>query len=129
MRLADDKGELVELFRGHSFREAALARFPEIRSDVDDDDGIHIVMFALGALIMSAIAAGDRSRAESLLAFVDGLLDIPNLDPEIPNAMAISFVDPDEVQQSELGRSLWARVPDRLKRPLVDYFSAVRHPR
>jgi len=44
------------------------------------------------------------------------LLDRTDLDPEIPNAIAISFVEPEALQATSQGRQLWQEMPERVRR-------------
>lgn len=119
LMLAGGKGKLIHLFSNRQFRGAVLERFPELRSEVDDDDGIHVLMSILQRTIMEVIESGDLDQANAVLAFVDGLLDRRDLDPEIVNAVSISFVDPQVMRESVAGQNLWNQIPERVRRLLV----------
>jgi hypothetical protein len=119
MKLADGKGELVPLFRDVQLQGAALERFPELAADLDGD-GIHFVMAALARTVLAAAERGDETRARSVFDFLDGLLDRRDLDREIPNAIALSFVEPESLLRSAAGRRVWDAAPKRLRSLLVE---------
>lgn len=118
MKLADGKGELLELFRGPQFRDAVLARLPDLAEEVEGDDGIHWVMACLARATMTALEHGNEARARDILTFLDQLLDRRDLDPEIPNAVSISFLEPGSVRKSAPGRLLWESMPPRIRERL-----------
>ncbi len=109
MKLAGGGGELVGLFGARALRERVLKAFPDLEPEIDEDDGVHLVMAALDRAIMGAARRADLLRARSILGFVDSLLERSDLDPEIPNAVCISFVEPAVLEESATGKQLWGR--------------------
>jgi hypothetical protein len=101
----------VEWFGGREFRASVLEAFPDLAPAIDEDDGIHLVMGALDDAIMDAARHGHLPRARSILEFVNALLKRSDVDPEIPNAVCISFVEPAVLEESETGRQLWKEIP------------------
>ena len=116
MKLADDKGDLVELFRAPHFRRAVLAVLPELEPQLGADSEIHGIMATLERAVMDAIDGRDAARARAVGALLDALLERPDLDPEIPNAIAISFVVPEALQATTQGREVWQDMPERVRR-------------
>jgi hypothetical protein len=119
MELARGKGAIVQLFRGRQFQAAVLETFPDLRAEIGEDDGIHIVMSALERAVMESLRAGNDSRARAVVGFLDALLNRADLDPEIPNAIAISFVEPVSLESSTLGRRLWEDMPERIRQLML----------
>jgi phage tail protein X len=116
MRLADDKGELVELFRAPQLRSTVLTVLPDLAPQLDPDSGVHVIMATLERAVMDAIAVDAFARARAVGAMLDALLDRQDLDPEIPNAIAISFVQPEVLQASARGKQVWQDMPERVRR-------------
>jgi hypothetical protein len=122
--LPDDQGRLLEepeYFGERTFLKNAVQRFPELAEDPDIKIGIHLSMAALGRLAVRAVREGDTKRAHATIEFLDEVLRSPRLHPEIPNAVAISFVDPVELSTFHEGRrfleSMPATIRDLLGRP------------
>jgi hypothetical protein len=84
-----------------------LESFPDLRPEIHADDGIHTVMGVLERAVMESLQAGNESRARAVVGLLDAMLNRADLDPEIPNAIAISFVEPEPLQASTLGRRFW----------------------
>jgi len=120
--LRDARGELLEepdYYGPRSFLADACQTFPELHSDPDITIGTHILMAAIGRLTMHAVAAGNVGLAQSIFMFLDQVLRRAPLHPEIPNAVAISFLDPGQLQTSSIGRQIWKSMPDSI-RDLLD---------
>ena len=112
----DDNAAVPVPLRGDSaLRTAMRERFPDLASDLDDDDGIHLAVAALARYVMEKITANDIPRAASLLSYLDEILRWPDVDPEIENAVAISFVEPAELESTPSGRLVWDQMPPRLR--------------
>jgi hypothetical protein len=120
MKLADGKGELVELFRGPQLRKAVLDEFPDLAGELETDDGVHWIMATLARAVMAAVEQGDMDRARATLKSLDGLLDRRDLDPEIENAISISFIEPELLRTSAVGRHLWEAMPVRIRTLLLE---------
>ena len=116
MRLPDGQGEHVELFRGPELRMAVLDRFPELAPGLGPDVGIHAIVSTLGRMLVSSAHADGFERVRSITSLLETLLDRRDLDPEIPNAIAISFVTPDELRATAPGKQIWLSMPTRLRR-------------
>jgi hypothetical protein len=113
MNLANDRGDR---FSFRELRTAAIDLVPELGAEVDEDDqNVHMILGALARATMASLAASDASRARSIVAFVDALLDRRNLDPEIETAIVLTFLEPESLAESEAGRRLWAEMPLRLR--------------
>jgi hypothetical protein len=120
--LRDGRGELLEepdYYGPRSLLTDACQAFPELRSDPDITIGTHVLMAAIGRLTMDAIAAENVDLARSILTFLDDVLRRPRLHPEIPNAVAISFIEPARFQASALGHQVWKSMPDSIRDLLI----------
>jgi len=115
MELADGSGVMIVSFGAGELRAAALKEFPELASEVDEDAGSHLIVHALARAVMESVQTGRDARARDIVAFLDELLDRSDLHPGIPNAIALSFVEPESLQASTVGRRLWSEMPRRIR--------------
>ena len=110
--LAQNKGVLVEepeYFGARCFSEEPVARFPELTAQLAHDAGnIHVPMGTLASAVRAALESG----------FLAEILARQRLNPEIENAVAISFLAPAEFEQSDAGRRARLLLPERLKHML-----------
>ena len=116
--LPDDGGPLIEepeYFGERSFLKAALERFPHLADDRDLEIGIHLSMAALARLAMGALRAGDTDAARAVVVFLGQVLDTPRLDPEIRNAVALSFVEVEELTTFQAGREFLDSMPQSVR--------------
>jgi hypothetical protein len=88
----NNNGERVPLFGPAALRETVLGAFPDLASEIDSYDGIHMIMGRLDKAIMAAVRDADYPRARAVLTLLDGLLNRHDLDPEIQNAVSITIV-------------------------------------
>jgi hypothetical protein len=113
-RLADGKGVLLEepdYFGEKCFLAAASARFPELQKALKEDPGVHGAMWTLAKATMAAVAVADLARVHEVFAFLEDILKKPRLDPEIPNAIAASYVGISELSETAVGRSVVEQMP------------------
>ena len=62
------------------------------------------------------VGSSERLRSRhSRIGFLDRLLSLTDLHPEIPNAIALSFVEPESLQASTMGRQLWSEMPTPIR--------------
>jgi hypothetical protein len=116
--LHDEQGRLLEepeYFGERTFLTNAVQRFPELADDPDIKVGIHLSMGALGRLAVRAVRAGDTKRAHATIEFLEEVLRRPRLHPEIPNAVALSFVDPVELRMFQEGRRFLDSMPAAIR--------------
>jgi hypothetical protein len=76
-------------------------------------------MGALERAVMESLQAGTDSRPRAVVAFLDSLLNRAHLDPEVPKAIAISFVEPESLECLTLGRRLWKDMPERMRQIMI----------
>jgi hypothetical protein len=116
--LPDEKGGLFEepeYCGERTFLTHAVQRFPELADDPDITIGIHLSMAALGRLAVRAVREGDSTRAHATVVFLEEVLRSPRLHPEIPNAVATSFVDRGELATFEEGRRFLDALPPTIR--------------
>ena len=116
--LPDEQGWLLEepeYFGERTFLTNAVQRFPELADDPDIKIGIYLSMAALGRLAVRAVREGDLKRAHATIEFLEEVLRSPRLHPEIPNAVAISFVDPFELDSFQEGRRFLDSMPATIR--------------
>jgi hypothetical protein len=112
--LPDEQGRLLEepeYFGERTFLKEVVRRFPELANDPDIENGIHLAMAALGRLAVHAIREGNTTRAQTAIQFLVEVLQRPRVHPEVRNAMAISFVDPEELGTFQAGRQFLDSMP------------------
>jgi len=68
-----------------------------------------------------AIEEDNAERFERIANFLNETLLIPNLDPEIDNAICISFLGAGELRATEAGRGAWHRLPPTIRERLTEY--------
>jgi len=104
------------------FRVAAITRFPDLRDELEEWPGlIHLQMGALARAARIAISEDNAERFVGIVNFLDEILAIPDLDPEIDNAVWISFLSAAELRTTELGRGAWSRLPLSIRERLTEY--------
>jgi hypothetical protein len=101
---------------------AAITRFPDLQVELEEWPGrIHLQMGALARAARIAISEDNAERFVGIVKFLDGILAIPNLDPEIDNAVWISFLSAAELRATEAGRGAWSRMPLSIRERLTEY--------
>lgn len=114
-------GILLEQYDGAQVGPDAISKFPSLREEIEDADGLlHLQLSALARGVRDCILCGDIVLANEILSFVDSALCHPKASPEIENAVALSFVEPWELRQSEVGQALLAEMPATLKQVLLE---------
>ena len=101
------------------FLKRALEEFPELADDPDITVGIHLCMSALKRLVLNSLRTGDATRARAIVDFLDSVLESPRLDPEIPNAVSTSFVEPADLETFAAGRSFLESMPSSVRQLLT----------
>jgi len=120
--LPQNKGVLLEepeYFGPRCFSEKAVARFPELSAQLTHEAGnIHGQICTLASAARAAFESADTALLSRVFEFLAEILARQRLHPEIENAVAISFLEPAEFEQSDAGRRAWLLLPERLKRIL-----------
>ena len=112
--LVNGGGTVVSSFGDRDFRDAVVAAFPRLSGDIEPDEGCHFTMTCLASEVMAAVSSENEGRALAVFEFLDGLLQRKDLTSEIPNAVAISFVESGVLKQTQLGRRLLEFMPSRI---------------
>ena len=111
-----------KMFGEAEFRAAATTRLPELQDELAAEAGlIHSQMDVLASAARLAISEDDAERFARIVNFLDEVLSIPNLDPEIDNAVWISFLRAAELRATESGRGAWYRLPLSIRERLTEY--------
>ena len=119
--LPDDKGVLVDTYGSEQFSRDAISAFPGLREDLIHSAGmLHVQVGTLAELVRRSLDSGDTELAHRVCAFLDATLDKPRVSPEIMNAIAISFVEADQLRATKGGRDLLDRMPRRIHAILLD---------
>lgn len=100
------------------FARDAIQAFPELAWDLDEPEGIHITMGALWIAAREAIDDGNSGLFDRVAVFISNILAIPDADPEIENAIEISFLEHRVLMKSRKGRKAFKRLPDSIKKIL-----------
>ena len=119
--LANWNGTLQEepdYYGSSSFCSDLIAQFPELMQHQTKDSGLHVFLGHLAAAGRSAIGSENIAFLKRLFNFLEGVLSRPKLNSEIENALVISFLLPEDFQRSQMGRQMWATLPERLKHVL-----------
>jgi hypothetical protein len=119
--LACWKGTLEEepdYYGPKSFCSDAISHFPVLTQDLVADTGLHILVAKLAEVGRSALEAENVAFLDRLFAFLESVLSLQKLHPEIKNALIISFLLPVDFERSAVGRQVWRTMPERLKHVL-----------
>jgi len=106
------------MYGGLEFTADVLREFPELNGELEDPDGIHIPMGVLCSVAEESIRSGDLSLFDRIARFVSLTLAKENLDPEIENAVEISFLEFQVLMESKNGRKAFARLPASIQQIL-----------
>ncbi len=119
--LPDDNGVLVDTYGNERFSRDVIDAFPGLRQDLVSSAGVlHVQMALLAELVLRSLDSGDMELANRVCVFLDGTLDEPRVSPEITNAIAISFLAPDQLRATEGGRNLLEQMPVRIRAILLE---------
>ena len=120
MMLPDGKGQLVTYeYTQADFVSDVLVRVPEVRRHspypYGAEEGVHNVLSDLAYLIRQAALERDTDVLERAFSLVNEVIERHDAEPEIENAVYLSFLSPKDV---ELLRDLgaWQLVSSNLKR-------------
>ena len=113
MLLPDDQGHVAPRYGAAAFAADARERLPPT-TPAADLVGVHATMAALADAARRAIATGDLPALRRLSAFVAAAAGRPDADPEIENAVAVSFLEPDDLAGPH-GPAAWDALPERLR--------------
>ena len=120
MMLPDGKGQLVTYgYPQADFVSDVLARVPEVQKHAPypygAEEGVHNVLSDLARLIRQATEKRDVDVLERAFGLVNEVIERDDADPEIENAVYISFLEPHD---AELLRDwgVWRLASPKLKR-------------
>ena len=103
------------MYDAAAFSEEVIRRWGASFPGLEHDAGLlHCQMFGLAVAIRESFSNDRADLRDAILGFIEHLLERNDADPEIENAVAISFLELAEAQS--LGLSL----PPRVKLVLVD---------
>ena len=103
------------MYDAAAFSEEVIRRWGASCPRLEYDAGrLHCQMFELAVAIRESFSTGRADLRDAILGFIEHLLERNDADPEIANAVAISFIELAEAQ------SLGLALPPRIKLVLVD---------
>lgn len=115
MLLSDNTGQLLKPEYGEpEFRAEAKERLPELADEINSHAGLlHPLMGVLAAAAREAIVVSDFPFLRRLFEFVAEAAQREDADPEIENAVVLSFLEPEDFEgpKGEEAREL---LPSRL---------------
>ena len=114
--LPDGAGVILATYCDAEFCRDLCERFPTVVKD-DPLDNVHYAMSALAEGIRTACAAARPGDANAMLDFLGAVLERDDLCSEIENAVAISFLEADELDALVLARP----PPVRVRQILDEY--------
>ena len=119
--LPDKKGLLLEMYGDEAFLRDAVRQFPSLRAELEELEGVHGTMAALGRAVGRGLASGDTDLPLQICRFLDAAVSHPRAVSEIENAIEISFVHVKELRVTEPGRLVLERMPESVRDILVRY--------
>ena len=112
---------LMKGYGNPEFSRDVMARFPELREALEENaERLHVQMGTLASAVRSAIESGDQQFPVRVCAFLADAVEQPRANPEIENAVAISFVEAYELRESKIGQRVLAWMPERVRRILLE---------
>ncbi len=118
--LPDKHGVLLEMYDEHAFSRDAIRQFPELASELKAEENLlHVQVGVLGRIARDEMARNALQLASRIFDFLEQALTQPRAISEIANAVATSFVELDELQQTEAGRRTLEMTPPNLKTVLM----------
>jgi hypothetical protein len=119
-RLADGGG-ILDSYGNAEFSRDVIDRFPLLRNDLElDVDLLHPQMGTLAAGLRRAVESGDTHVPLQICAFLNEALGKPNAISEIENAVAISFVEAQELRRSATGKAVLRMMPASVRGILLE---------
>jgi hypothetical protein len=119
--LADRKGVLVDSYGNEQFSRDAIARFPNLRSELAfDADLLHVQIGTLAHALRRAVESGDTRFPLEICVFLDETLRKPKVISEIENAVAISFVEAYELRATPTGMAVLRMMPTSVRTILLE---------
>ena len=110
----------ANVYGNAQFIAEAVHRFPWLKSDFQEDtESLHLQMATLAEAVRLALEQGSTDLPLDVCSFLAGVLQNPNVISEIENAVAISFVEVEELRASESGLKVLARMPPKLRDALL----------
>ncbi len=83
-----------------AFSRDVIAKWGDINNGlIDDKDLLHIQMAHLAQAIIESFKRGDGSIGEEILVFISQALNRTDAVSEIENAVAISFIEYNEIKE------------------------------
>ena len=98
------------------FAALAVAEFPELRPDIEDEVNrglVHCEVGALAQFVQAAKGRADWNTYGRAMLFVDRLL--PEADPALENALYVSFLEHIDFNGAN-GPRAWTQLSERLRK-------------
>jgi hypothetical protein len=119
--LPDGEGVLLDSYGYEQFSRDVVLQFSALGAELEQFAAeLHGQMGILAQAVRRALESGDAQFPLHVCSFLDGILSQPKLISEIANAVAISFVDPQELRETSAGRFTLEGMPDRIRDILLE---------
>jgi hypothetical protein len=113
--LPDKHGVLLEMYDERAFSSDAIRELPELAAELSVEENLlHVQVGILGNAVRREVRQGDILMAPRILTFLEQALSRPRAISEIANAVFTSFVELEELQQTDVGRGLLRLMPPAL---------------
>jgi hypothetical protein len=114
--LPDKHGVLSAMYDERAFSRDVIRELPELASELSsEEDLLHVQVGVLGRVTREEIERNNLQLASRIFVFLEKALAHPRAISEIANAIAISFVELEELQRTDAGRRALEMMPPRLK--------------
>ena len=113
--LPDKHGLLLEMYDERAFSRDVIRELPELAAELlKEEKLLHVQIAVLGNTVLAEVRNGVHLTPK-IFAFLVQALSQSRAVPEIRNAIVISFVDADQLQETDAGRKLLEMMPPILK--------------
>ena len=114
--LPDKHGVHRAMYDERAFSRDVIRELPELADELKNEENLlHVQVGILGRVTRDEIERENLVLAPRIFAFLEQALAQPRAVSEIANAVAISFVERDELQGTEAGRRALELMSPRLK--------------
>jgi len=121
--LAGKKGKLLKKYDGFDLAHDAAARFLDLQDQLRSaENQVHLLMQAFATATVEAVRKSDLPTVLSIWSFLEKVLSNPQLDPELANAVRISFLNQNDLLINDSGKEALEKMPPRLRQLVAEAY-------
>jgi hypothetical protein len=110
--LPDKNGVLLAMYDERAFSRDVIRELPELATELKADENLlHVQVAVLGRIVREEVGRRTLQLAPKILTLLEKALAQPRAIPEIANATSMSFVEVEELQETDTGREVLEMMP------------------